>query len=448
MATPAKLSRSLLGFTLLALLCLVEPSALGGGGFTADLIHRDSLSSPFRDPFATDSEFMHSAARRSISHAHRIWARLGSKIRYDLTSNGGGYYVKVWIGDPPLETFLLIDTGSDLLWTQCEPCINCYHQKPPIFVPGNSRTYRTVKRRTEVCDSLDRSWRGGDTGRDCTYYYTYMDKSFTKGDVAEETITIGTPPGAGAIPAVRMAFGCGHNNSGTFRDIGSGILGLAGSGPFSLISQMEGSIRGLFGYCLVTETGQGTSKISFGEDAVVSGPGAISTTLDTISPYYTVILEGFSVKNTRFSYGDNSADSEAESNKGVKMAIDSGATLTSMPSQYFSNLTRAVADAISLPKVPDPKGKHDLCFRTPEHIRAPVVTLHFAGGADMVLETVNMLAWLREDDLVCFTMKKTDKVPVLGRIAQLYFKVGFNRREMTVSFKHVMDCTAQHIDMI
>ncbi|KAF8022171.1 hypothetical protein BT93_G2348 [Corymbia citriodora subsp. variegata] len=446
MAAPAKLSCPLHCIALLALLCLVESAALGRGGFTADLIHRDSLSSLSHDPSATHSNLMRGVAQRSISRTGRIWARLGSKIRSDLTAGEGAYYVKAWIGDPPLETLLSVDTGSDLTWTQCKPCINCYKQKPPIFVPGNSRTYRAVKWGTKECDSVRRIRRGGEDDRYCTYNYKYLDGSITEGDVAMETFTIGTPPGAGAIPPVRIAFGCGYNNRGIFEDIGSGILGLGRDGQFSLISQMEGSIHGLFGYCLVPPFGRGSSKISFGEDAVVSGPGAISTPLVPGSPYYTVNLEGFSIGETRFSYGDNSTESEAkESNKAVEMIIDSGSTLTFLPPQYFHNLERA----IRLPKVPDPERKFHHCYRIPDHeIKVPDVTLHFAGGADMALKRVNILPELREN-LMCLPMEPmTNKMAVLGYKAQWNFKVGFNLGERTVSFKPITDCSAERIDMI
>ncbi|KAI6706028.1 hypothetical protein NL676_008990 [Syzygium grande] len=193
MATPSHPLRS---FSLLVLLfCLVE-SAFGRGGFTADLIHRDSPSSPFHDPFTTHSDRMRGAARRSISRAHRLWAGHSSKIQSEMMYSDGGYYMKVLIGSPPLETFLMVDTGSDLLWTQCEPCVKCYRQKPPIFNPRNSSTYKTVQCGTGLCKSLDGARCGGDDGRTCEYYYKYGDESFTSGALAVETFRIGTPPGS------------------------------------------------------------------------------------------------------------------------------------------------------------------------------------------------------------------------------------------------------------
>lgn len=351
--------------------------------------------------------------------------------------------MKVSIGSPPFETIAIADTGSDLSWTQCEPCIECYRQKPPIFDPRNSSTYEAIQCLTRLCQSLDEARCGGDDGGVCKYNYTYGDGSFTSGDMAVETFRMGTPPGS-MITLPRIAFGCGYNNGGIFADAGSGIIGLGG-GPFSLISQIEGSIGGQFGYCLVPVFSRGTSKISFGEDAAISGPGAVSIPLVSESPdtYYYVNLEGFSVRETRFSYVDNSVGSEAkESAKVANMMIDSGTTLTFMPSQFFQNLESAVAETIPLPRVPDPHGMLNLCYRSPGgEIDAPVVTLHFAGGADMALNTVNTFAQFGRD-LVCFTIMPTDGVPILGNLAQMEFKVGFDLRKRMVSFM-ATDCTAQ-----
>ncbi|KAI6706854.1 hypothetical protein NL676_009816 [Syzygium grande] len=435
MATPDELPRPLRSVALLFLLCLLESAVGGSGGFTANLIHRDSPSSPFHDPSATRSDRMRSAAWRSISRARRVWARHSLNIQSEMTYSGGEYYMKVSIGSPPFDTLVIADTGSDLSWTQCEPCIECYRQKPLIFDPRNSSTYETVQCLTRLCQSLDGARCGGDDGGVCKYNYTYGDGSFTSGDMAVETFRMGTPP-SGTITLPRIAFGCGYDNGGIFADAGSGIIGLGG-GPFSLISQIEGSIGGLFGYCLVPVFSRGASKISFGKDAAISGPGAVSIPLVSESPdtYYYVNLEGFSVGETRFSYVDNSVSSEAKvSAKVAKMMIDSGTTLTFMPSQFFQNLESASPRP--------PHGMLDLCYRSPgSEIDAPVVTLHFAGGADMALNTVNTFAQFAQD-LVCFTIMPTDSVPILGNLAQMEFKVGFDLRKRMVSFM-ATDCTAQ-----
>ncbi|XP_027916007.1 probable aspartic protease At2g35615 [Vigna unguiculata] len=40
-----------------------------------------------------------------------------------MQTNGATYYMKYSIGTPPFEVVGYADTGSDLIWTQCQPCI-------------------------------------------------------------------------------------------------------------------------------------------------------------------------------------------------------------------------------------------------------------------------------------------------------------------------------------
>ena len=74
--------------------------------------------------------------------------------------------------------------------------------------------------------------------------------------------------------------GRGHDNVGNFDDKGSSIVGIGG-GAVSLVSQLSSSIGGKFSYCLVplTSRDKNSSKLNFGSDAVVSGPGTMSTPL-------------------------------------------------------------------------------------------------------------------------------------------------------------------------
>ncbi|KAJ4832269.1 hypothetical protein Tsubulata_012213 [Turnera subulata] len=57
---------------------------------------------------------------------------------------GGEYFVRVAVGTPPFSVELLVDTGSDLTWLQCQPCSHCYSQPGPIFDPRNSSTFQNV----------------------------------------------------------------------------------------------------------------------------------------------------------------------------------------------------------------------------------------------------------------------------------------------------------------
>lgn len=71
------------------------------------------------------------------------------------TFGSGNYVVTVGIGTPKHDLSLIFDTGSDLTWTQCEPCVKtCYSQKEPIFNPSSSSSYYNVSCSSTACASL------------------------------------------------------------------------------------------------------------------------------------------------------------------------------------------------------------------------------------------------------------------------------------------------------
>ncbi|CAN1157125.1 Aspartic proteinase CDR1 [Linum perenne] len=202
-----------------------------------DLIHRDSSRSPFYNPQETSAQRINNAARRSIARVHRF-----SNIIHHITgelndpnapivANNGEYLVNISLGTPPFSIVAIADTGSDIIWTQCKPCNNCYKQDAPVFDPKSSTTYRTVSCSSDACNSLQNEGSScSSNGQVCQYQVSYGDQSHTQGDVASETLTLAST----AVP--KTIIGCGHDNAGTFDSKGSGIVGLGG-GSASLISQ-------------------------------------------------------------------------------------------------------------------------------------------------------------------------------------------------------------------
>ncbi|CAD6252726.1 unnamed protein product [Miscanthus lutarioriparius] len=61
-----------------------------------------------------------------------------------VTASSGEYMVDLAIGTPPLYYTAIMDTGSDLIWTQCAPCLLCADQPTPYFDAKKSATYRAV----------------------------------------------------------------------------------------------------------------------------------------------------------------------------------------------------------------------------------------------------------------------------------------------------------------
>ena len=72
-----------------------------------------------------------------------------------LSMGSGEYFIRVSVGTPPKSMYLVLDTGSDILWLQCAPCTNCYHQADAVFDPSRSSTYSTLGCNSRQCLNLD-----------------------------------------------------------------------------------------------------------------------------------------------------------------------------------------------------------------------------------------------------------------------------------------------------
>ncbi|GKV07614.1 hypothetical protein SLEP1_g19363 [Rubroshorea leprosula] len=406
------------------------------GGFTIDLIHRDSPKSPFYRPSETSFQHITNAIRSSFARANRFSKTSISTdaVQTDIISNQGSYLMKVSIGTPPFEILAVADTGSDLVWTQCQPCTSCYRQKAPLFKPKSSSSYRDISCSSRQCQALDGTGCSTEDNT-CQYSVSYGDNSYSFGNLATETVTLGSTTGR-PTSFPKTIFGCGHDNDGTFSEEDSGIVGLGG-GAVSLISQLRDTIAGKFSYCLVplTSESKGTSKLNFGSNAVVSGSGVITTPLVSKNPdtFYFLTLEAISVANERIDFTGSSFGT-TEGN----IIIDSGTTLTLLPENFYSKLESSVASKIAAKPISSPVGGLSLCYEATDDFRVPQITVHFT-NADIELKPLNTFIRVSEQ-AVCFTFADAGDVAIYGNLSQQDFLVGYDTEKRTVSFKP-SDCS-------
>ncbi|KAE9596494.1 putative nepenthesin [Lupinus albus] len=380
----------------------------------------------------------------SVNLIHKIPASASSLVSKDIPQSPtnaylGHYLMELNIGTPPVKIYGIADTGSDLTWTSCVPCEGCYKQLNPLFDPTKSSTYSNISCQSDQC----LHWL--DTGKcssnnQCDYTYAYASASVTQGILAQDTITFISATGK-PVPLQGVAFGCGHNDTGSFNDHEMGIIGLGG-GPISLISQIGPSIGGKrFSQCLVpfhTDVSI-TSKMSFGDGSEVTGDGVVSTPMvikEDKTPYF-VTLNGLSVGSTYLPY-DSSSKSVSKGN----MFLDSGTPPTILPTKLYEELVDQVKKMIALtPIVDDPELGNQLCYRTSTNVDGPTITAHFE-GADVQLNPIQTFI-SPKDGVLCFGFTNTSSDGgIYGNFAQSNYFIGFDLDRHTVSFKP-QDCTKQ-----
>ncbi|XP_012831423.1 PREDICTED: aspartic proteinase CDR1-like [Erythranthe guttata] len=405
-------------------------------GFTADLIHRDSVISPFYSSESSYRDRIAKALQRSKARADYFANlssfALGSSPSADMIATNGNYLMKISLGLPPVELHLSFDTGSVLMWTQCAPCKNCFPQNMPLFTPKLSSTYKTVAANSKTCMSVLGAYsRARDNT--CRYSVEYLDNSYTRGILSSDTLTLNSTLGS-PMSLRNFIFGCGYNNRGIFERQTCGIIGL-GIAQGSFITQMGPAVGGKFSYCLISHdlelNTSKSSKIHFGKRAAVSGPGTVSTPLYFYKHVYFASLKGISVGKRKLGSFDG------------KIVVDSGATLTYLHKKLYYSLEAAIKKVIKL-KVAEPVDElQKVCYEFPSNGRVkgiPVITFHF-GGADVKLSPLN--TFVRVDDNVhCLGIVPSNDVAIFGNLVQVNFLVGYDIRKMAISFKPT-DCSKQ-----
>ncbi|XP_010516745.1 PREDICTED: probable aspartic protease At2g35615 [Camelina sativa] len=421
--------------------------------FTIELIHRDSPLSPLYNPLNTVTDRLNAAFLRSVSRSRRFNHQLSkTDLQSGLIGADGEFFMSITIGTPPIKVLGIADTGSDLTWIQCKPCQQCYKENGQMFDKKKSSTYKNERCDSRNCHALATSERGCDESNNvCKYRYSYGDQSFSKGDVATETISIDSASGS-PVSFPGTVFGCGYNNGGTFDETGSGIIGLGG-GQLSLISQLSSSISKKFSYCLShkSSTTNGTSVINLGTDSIPSSlskdAGVVSTPLVDKEPltYYYLTLEAISVGKKKIPYTGSTYNPNDDggifSETSGNIIIDSGTTLTLLDSGFFDKFGAAVEESVTGAKrLSDPQGGLSHCFKSGSaEIGLPELTVHFT-GADVKLSPINAFVKVSED-MVCLSMIPTTDVAIYGNFAQMDFLVGYDLETRTVSFQR-MNCSA------
>ncbi|KAK9292344.1 hypothetical protein L1049_020310 [Liquidambar formosana] len=392
-------------------------------GFRVTLKHVDSNGN------FTKFERLQRAIKRGKHRLQRLSAMAlaasDPAVEAPVQTGNGEFLMKLSMGTPS-ETFsAIMDTGSDLIWTQCKPCKQCFDQPTPIFDPKKSSTFSKLSCSSQLCEALPMSTCSGG----CEYLYTYGDYSSTQGVMATETFTLGDH----SVP--QIAFGCGEDNEGSGFTQGAGLVGL-GRGPLSLVSQLG---EPKFSYCLTSIDDTKTSTLLMGSLASAnSTKSAIITTPLIQNPsqpsFYYLSLEGISVGDTRLPIKKSTFALQEDGSGGL--IIDSGTTITYIEESAFHLVKKEFTSQTKLSVDDSGSTGLDLCFTLPSdtsNVEVPKLTFHFS-GADLELPGENYMIADSSMGLMCLAMGSSSGMSIFGNVQQQNMMVLHDLDKETLSF--------------
>ncbi|CAM6121965.1 unnamed protein product [Calypogeia fissa] len=309
---------------------------------------------------------------------------------YDI----GLYYTEIGLGTPSGQYYVQVDTGSDLLWVNCQPCVDCPTNsnlpiKLRLYNPTSSTTASNSSCSSSACD--ESAFIGGGTCIDnsCYYSFQYGDGSTAMGYLVQDVMTFDTgfvSNNTMSQASADLILGCGFNQTGisltSSSEATDGIMGF-GRSSLSVISQLSnaGITTNMFAHCLQGDTGEGGTFV-IGD---VNEPGIVYTGLVADLSHYNVVLQGMSLGGTPLDIPSSAFDATGADTGTI---FDSGTTLALLVDEAYNvfepQLISMVPPSRYIAKSP--------CFQVQNNNLSifPNLTLNFK-GASMELGPTNYL---------------------------------------------------------
>ncbi|MCD7460598.1 hypothetical protein HAX54_043875 [Datura stramonium] len=331
----------------------------------------------------------------------------------------GNYIVTIGMGTPKKDLSLIFDTGSDLTWTQCQPCVkSCYAQQQPIFDPSSSSTYYNISCTSTACSGL-KSASGNNPGcssSNCVYGIQYGDSSFSVGFFAKDKLTL-TPTDV----FDGFMFGCGQNNKGLFGKT-AGLIGL-GRDPLSIVSQTAAKFGKYFSYCLPTRRGS-NGHLTFGNNNGVKSTLQFTQFAPSQgTSFYFIDVLGISVGGKALSISPTVF-------KNAGTIIDSGTVITRLPSTAYINLRSTFRQFMSkYPRAPD-LSLLDTCYDLSNYttISIPKISFNLNGNTNVNLDP-NGILLSNGASQVCLAFAGNgddDSIGIFGNIQQQTLEIVYD----------------------
>lgn len=371
-----------------------------------------------QDQFRVDS--VHRRLSKKSSKRDDLRASEAAKIpaKSGMSIGTGNYVVTVGLGTPKRELSLIFDTGSDLTWTQCQPCSkSCYKQNEPTFNPAQSSSYSNISCNSAQCSQLT-SATGNQPGcstSTCIYGIQYGDNSFSVGFFGTERLTL-TPTDS----FDNFLFGCGQNNQGLFGNA-AGLLGL-GRDKISVVSQTSQKYGRVFSYCLPS-TSSSTGYLSFGDNGGTKSSLKFTSLSQSSPSFYSMEMLGISVGGQKLSIS-----ASVFSKAGT--IIDSGTVITRLPPAAYSALRSAFRKMMSKYPLVQPLSILDTCYDLSKYqsVSIPKISLFFKGGTEVNVHPVGIM-YARSPSQVCLAFagnSNDDDVAIYGNKQQVTLTVVYD----------------------
>ncbi|KAK9691664.1 hypothetical protein RND81_09G210700 [Saponaria officinalis] len=378
------------------------------GGLKLKMVYIDSPNSPLYQPNLTDLERVKRWVAISDSRMRRLTknvTHMSRNLKPDgatpqLFYDNSFFYVELGLGKfrngAYQSIYVIFDTASDFMWTQCEDCTNCFHQSSPYFARKSSVTYRSYP-----CNECP----GGQCSQDhCTYERSYGDGTHVRGIWARDKLTLVSSfynqefiskfTFVCAIDIQNFPSGRNPNN------VITGNVGM-GNGRFSLLSQLGTRANYQFSYCLQDPQGREDHYLPmflrFGDD-IERLPYMVTTPLFTVDNHadYFLVLNDISVNGINLNIPDHLFRTNPDYSGGT--IIDSGSTLSYLVPEAFNIVFRAISSymnnnnpylrtsSISIPGV---SACWEPLYDSP-YVNFPTLTFHLE-DADLYVDAPEMM---------------------------------------------------------
>ncbi|KNA19374.1 hypothetical protein SOVF_062200 [Spinacia oleracea] len=408
---------------LISLLTSTFPSSSAINSTSINLKHRRS---PLILPLSVSRKIPNAKLRRHLQ-AKRIPINARMNLFDDLLVNGY-YTTRLYIGSPPQEFALIVDTGSTVTYVPCSDCDQCGNHQDPKFQPDLSATYHPVKCNPDcTCDAENTQ---------CTYERQYAEMSSSSGVLGEDIVSFGNQSD---LKPQRAVFGCENSETGDlYSQHADGIMGL-GRGELSIVDQLVDKrvVGDSFSLCY--------GGMGIGGGAMILG--SISPPSDMVfshsdpdrSPYYNIELKELHVAGKKLAINPKVFDGKHGT------VLDSGTTYAYLPEAAFVAFKHALINELhGLTRIPGPDPNYnDVCFsgagrKVSELSKTfPTVDMVFENGQKHSLSPENYLfKHSKVAGAYCLGVFQNGKDPttLLGGIVVRNTLVTYDRDHLKVGF--------------